>query len=420
MSILTVGLNHATAPVQLREQVSIPNERIPVVLSELRAVGGVHESAVLSTCNRTELYCAGDGLDAARVVTRWSEISAIPRDRLQPSLYELWDRDAVQHLLRVASGLDSMVLGEPQILGQIKLAYQNARESGNVGRLLERLFQHTFAVAKQVRTDTGIGVNSLSVAAAAVQLAKRIFADLADHSVLLIGAGDTIETAARHLYDCGARKLTVANRTVARAESLATRFRGKPISLTDIPAHLAGADIIISSTASPLPILGKGAIERALTARKHRPMFIVDLAVPRDVEPEVANLDDVYLYSVDDLQAVVADNLQSRQDAARQADAVIIGHVEAFTEWQRSLEAVSPITELRDRAAEVGAELTEQALRQLAAGGDPAKVVRRLAHRLSNRLLHQPTVALRRAAADGDVEALRAARRVLGLDSKEN
>ncbi|MGD8558940.1 MAG: glutamyl-tRNA reductase, partial [Gammaproteobacteria bacterium] len=302
MSILAFGINHKTAPVEIRERVAFEPGKICHALKDLVAQPAVNEAAIISTCNRTEVYCGLERNDLAMMVNWVRQYHQLGERDIQPYIYAHPDHDAVRHVLRVASGLDSMVLGEPQILGQMKDAYTAASEAGTLGSLLDRLFQYTFAVAKQVRTDTQIGASPVSVAFAAVSLSKQIFSDLNNHTALLIGAGETIELAARHLHESGIGRMIIANRTIERAHNLASEFNAYAISLPDIPGHLAEADIVISSTASPLPILGKGSVESALKIRKHRPMLMIDIAVPRDIESEVDSLDDVYLYTVDDMQ----------------------------------------------------------------------------------------------------------------------
>ncbi len=416
MKLLAVGLNHKTAPIEVRERLTFGPDIIAGALRDLKGRQGVHEAVVLSTCNRTELYCAvADG--GEETVRAWlGGFHGIESDRLNPYLYAHAERDAIVHLLRVASGLDSMVLGEPQILGQVKTAFQTAADCAATGKLLCRLFQHAFAVAKTVRTDTAIGSSPVSVAFAAVSLARQIFSELSRQTALLIGAGETIELAARHLHQNGIGRIVVANRTVERAHELAAQFDGFAIALTEIGNHLAEADIVISSTASPLPVLGKGAVERALKARRHRPMFMVDIAVPRDIEPEVASLNDVYLYTVDDLQGVIDEGLRSRQEAAVQAEEIIAFHAEEFMAWVRSLDAAGLIQDYRQRAEQLRDEVLERAQRQLEAGKSPAEVLSFLAHTLTNKLLHAPSTRLRQAARDGDAEILEAANELFQLE----
>jgi glutamyl-tRNA reductase len=409
VSLLALGLNHKTAPVDIRERVSFGPD---IVVGALRSVvdqAGLAEAAILSTCNRTEVYCAGDALDPGQVRQWVSRFHGLDAALVNPYLYEHRERDAVGHLFRVASGLDSMILGEPQILGQVKTAFQTALDAGAVGKQLGRLFQCTFAVAKQVRTDTAIGSSPVSVAFAAVTLARQIFADLSTQTALLIGAGETVELAARHLHQHGIGRMIVANRTVERAHALAAEFDGYAIALTEIHAHLPEADIVISSTASPLPILGKGTVESALKKRRHRPVFMVDIAVPRDIEPEVAALEDVYLYTVDDLEAVIQENLRSRQEAAEQAKEIVEAHVVEFMGWLRSLDALSVIQDFRARSEAIRDEVLDKAARQLAAGKPADEVLRFLAHTLTNKLLHTPSAQLRAAGSTGQTQLLEAA-----------
>jgi glutamyl-tRNA reductase len=320
-------------------------------------------------------------------------------------------------MLRVASGLDSLVLGEPQILGQMKTAFSAANEAGTTGKILNRLFQHTFKSAKQVRTDTAIGSSPVSVAFAAVSLGKQIFGELSGKTVLLIGAGETIELAARHLHEQGIGRMIIANRTVEKAHHLAEEFGGYAISLTEISDHLAEADIVISSTASPLPILGKGAVESALKSRRHQPMFMVDIAVPRDIEAEVDDLDDVYLYTVDDLQEVIQENMKSRQDAAKQAEEIIDSQVVHFMEWIESQDSVSTIRAFRAQADRLKAEMLEKSQKMLAAGEDPKHILEVMAHQLTNKLIHSPCNQLRNATSEERPPLLEATRTLFNLDN---
>ena len=415
MALLAVGLNHRTAPLPVRERVAFSREDLPLVLRDLTANTRVSEAAILSTCNRTELVCRIDDPDAD-VVARWfREYHRLQPQDIDPYLYRHPDQRAVRHLLRVASGLDSMILGEPQILGQIKDAYFTACEAGTVGKHLNKLFEHTFSVAKQVRTDTAIGASPVSVAFAAVSLARQIFSSLSEHTALLIGAGATIELAARHLKENGIGRLIIANRTLTRAEMLVNEVQGKAITLEEIPSHLAQADIVISSTASPLPILGKGAVESAIRARRHRPILMVDIAVPRDIEPEVGELNDVYLYTVDDLQEIIDEGLQSRQQAALQAEDIIDTESTRFMGWLRSLEAVSTIRAFRDSIEAVREEELRKAERMLRRGESAEEVIAQVTRALCNKLAHTPTVQLRRAGFEGREDLLRTARELLDI-----
>jgi glutamyl-tRNA reductase len=421
MTILTLGLNHKTAPVDIRERLSFGPDIIVGALRTLMEQTPITEAAILSTCNRTELYCAGEDGDCEAEIRDWlGRFHGVEPQLFAPHLYLYRDRESVRHLLRVASGLDSMVLGEPQILGQVKLAFQTACDSGSTGRMLGRLFQHCFSVAKQVRTDTAIGSSPVSVAFAAVSLARQIFSELSQQTALLIGAGETIELAARHLHQHGVGRIIVANRTVERAHKVAAQFDGYAIALTELANHLPEADIVVSSTASPVPVLGKGVVERALKKRRHRPVFMVDIAVPRDIEPEVGELADVYLYTVDDLQGVVDEGMRSRRQASEQAMEIVDLHTEDFMAWVRSLDAVSLIQDYRARAERTRDEMVQRARRQLAAGRPAEEVIAQLAHTLTNKLLHSPSVRLRRAGREGRDELLNAANELFQLQKEQD
>lgn len=415
MQLLSLGINHETAPVEVRERAAFALEELPGALEDIRARRAANEATILSTCNRTELYCRLDDQDWRQTLEWFCSYHGLTPEAVQPYLYRHTGEQAVAHAFRVAAGLDSMVLGEPQILGQLKQAFTTAHKAGATGKILNRLFQHSFAVAKQVRTDTAIGASAVSVAFAAVTLAKRIFTDLAEQTVLVIGAGETAELAARHLHEQGIGHMIVANRSVERAQGLATQFRAEAISLPELPERLAEADIVISSTASPLPILGKGAVESALKTRRHRPMFLVDLAVPRDIEAEVAKLDDAYLYTVDDLRQVVEENMQSRRAAAREAERIIAVQVTDFMRWLHSLEAVPTIRALRSQSEALRDAELARARRALVRGADPQEVVAELARSLTNKLTHAPSAALREATRDQDRGLLEAARRLFRL-----
>ncbi|BAW81179.1 glutamyl-tRNA reductase [Candidatus Nitrosoglobus terrae] len=416
MQLLALGVNHKTASVAVREQITFTPENLPSALAELVHHSDAKEAAILSTCNRTELYC-GCMPGREEIIIEWlRQYHHIEPKTLKSCLYTHPDQLAVRHLLRVASGLDSMILGEPQILGQIKTAYHYALEAGTVGRILGRLFQHTFYVAKQIRTDTAIGTSPVSIAFAAVSLAKQIFGNLEATTAFLIGAGETIELAARHLFTNGIGRIIVANRSLEKAHQLASQFNGYAIPLAEMPKHLPEADIVISSTASQLPILGKGAVERALRIRKRRPIFMVDIAVPRDIEPEVGELQDIYLYNVDDLQEVVQESLQSRQEAAKQAEEIIDAQVENFMEWIRAQNAIPIICAVRDQANQLCKDALEKARRRMASGDDPNEILAILAHNLTNKLLHIPSRQLRTLSATGDKTALEAALKIFDIN----
>jgi glutamyl-tRNA reductase len=415
MRLLAFGINHHTAPVNIREKAAFSPESLGSALREVHASGAAEEVTILSTCNRTEVYC-GLGTDHDRRVVEWfCDYHRLASNEVEPYLYRHPDESAVRHVFRVASGLDSMILGEPQILGQMKDAFAHAHKAGVTGKVLNRLFQQTFAVAKQVRTDTAIGASAVSVASAAVTLARQIFSDLSEQTVLLIGAGEMIELCARHLREQKVRHMIVANRTLDRAQVLAAEFGAEAISLDELPTRLADADIVISSTASTLPILGKGAVESTLKARRHRPMFLVDIAVPRDIEPEVAELSDVYLYTVDDLKEVVQENLESRREAAREAEGIIDTQVSDFMLWARSLDAVPTIRALREEAERLREQEVERARARLKRGDDPHEVLEHLARALTNKFTHAPSDALTRAGHEADRDLLDAARRLFNL-----
>ncbi|MDH5435763.1 MAG: glutamyl-tRNA reductase [Gammaproteobacteria bacterium] len=418
MSLLAVSINHNTAPVEIREKVSFASEKMDQALNELRAYPDVNEAAILSTCNRTEVYCDINNNNHNALVQWFSQYHQIDEREIEPYIFMHPDQEAVRHVLRVACGLDSMILGEPQILGQLKDAYSIASKAGTLGIFLNRLFQYSFSVAKRVRTDTAIGGSPVSVAFAAVSLAKQIFSDMTGRTALLIGAGETIELTARHLKESGIEKMIVANRTIERARLLAEEFNARAITLSDMPEHLVEADIVISSTASQLPILGKGAVERAIKQRKHRPIFMVDIAVPRDIEPEVGAMHDVYLYSVDDLKEIINESMKSRQEAAIQAEEIIDLEVMNFMNWLQSLEAVSLVKNYRENAEAIRLDILDKAKRKLANGENAEQVLEELANQLTNKLVHQPSVQIKQASYEGRHDLLEAARILLNLDDE--
>ena len=399
MSLYTLGLNHHTAPLAVRERVAFSPDALGHALRDLLARPKVKEAAILSTCNRTEVYVHGA---EPQPVARWlEEFHKVPADSLAPYLYTLPRERAVTHAFRVASGLDSMVIGEPQILGQMKQAVRHAESAGSLGLVLNRLFQRTFAVAKDVRTQTDIGSASISMAAAAVKLAGRIFPALSEQRMLLIGAGDMIDLTATHFGAKKPRSITIANRTLERGRELATRFGAEAITLNEMPERLHEFDIVVTSTASTLPILGKGLLERVIKARRHAPICIVDLAVPRDVEPEAAELGDVFLYSVDDLAEIVKDNLQIRQEAVREAEEMIATQAGSFLRWLEGRSVVPTITALHGHHEELRAAELDRVRKLLASGMSPEQALDLLARGLTNKFLHAPTQALSQA---GDAE----------------
>lgn len=402
MQLYTIGVNHTTAPIAIRENVAFNNETLPQALADL-ARHNVAEVAILSTCNRTEIYVQSI---RPEVVIDWlANYHRLAADQLMPYTYTLSSHEAVKHAFRVASGLDSMVLGEAQILGQFKQSVKIAQDAGTLGTMLHKLFQRTFEVAKEVRTNTDIGGSSISMAAAAVKLAQRIFGDLSGQRVLFIGAGEMIELCADHFAAQKPKKITVANRTLERGEQLADKIRGQGLNvqailLNDLPERFHEFDIVITSTASQLPIVGLGMVERAIKTRKHRPMFMVDLAVPRDIEPEVSALDDVFLYTVDDLAQVVSEGLGNRKEAAIDAEMIVNSRVEHFMQWLKQREAVPTIKALRDQVDSMRKAEVEKSLKLLQKGEPPEKVLEHLSHALTNKFLHGPSHALNNTEGD--------------------
>ena len=418
MPLIALGLNHLTAPVSLREQVAFDEDAASAALRELASEPGIEEAMILSTCNRTELY-VGVAEGAEDIPQVWlNRHHHLTPGKLDEFLYRHEERDAVRHVFRVATGLDSMVLGEPQILGEVKDAYQQARLAHALKAPMDRLLQHTFAVAKRVRTDTRIGAHTVSVAFTAVRLAEQVFTDLEQACILLIGAGDTIELAARHLTERHARRLIVANRTLETAQDLAGRYGGYAVALADLPQHLAEADIVISSTAARQPIVTRAMVGQAMASRRRKPMFMVDIAVPRDIEESVAELPDVYLYGIDDLRQVIDDNRRSRETAAREADAIIDLQVDRYMAWRRALTTKNPALDMRQHAEVYRDEVLGKARAMLAHGKSPDEALAFLANTLTNKLLHHPSARLREAALSGDLDLLHAAGRLYGLDSE--
>ena len=429
MQLLTIGINHLTAPLALRERVAVPSDQLPEALCALltRFGDALPEAAILSTCNRTEIYAA-TARPLAEVgalhdeLGRWlAEQRGVGAAELAPHWYRHAEADSVRHAYRVASGLDSMVLGEPQIAGQMKEAAREADAVGALGTHLHQLFQRTFAVAKTVRTTTAIGAASVSMAAAAVRLAERIFERIADQHVLFIGAGDMIELAATHFAARRPASITVANRTLARGAELATRLASGSIAaramlLSELPAEFARFDIVVSCTASSLPLVGLGMVERAIKARRHKPVFMVDLAVPRDIEPEVGRLDDVFLYTVDDLGKMVASGLAHRQDAVAAAEAIIAAEVAQFMRWRDGRGTVPAIRDLHARGEAFRVAELERARRRLARGDDPDAVLEALAQGITNKFLHGPTQLLHDAPDDVRAHLLEYLPRLFGGD----
>jgi glutamyl-tRNA reductase len=415
--IFTLGINHHSAPLAIRERVAFHAEKLHQALADLTHNRPVSEVAILSTCNRTEIYCAAETPD---IVIDWlAQYHQVERSEIAPYLYTHDQPEAIRHAFRVASGLDSMVIGEPQILGQMKDAVRIAEESGTLGTHLHKLFQRSFSVAKEVRSTTAIGANIVSMAAAGVHLAERIFESIAGQRILFIGAGEMIELCAAHFCAEQPKQVTIANRTLERGRALAERYNGTAIRLDELGEHMAQHDIVVSCTASPLPIIGLGMVERAVKVRRHRPMFMIDLAVPRDIEEEVGELDDVFLYSVDDLAQVVESGLESRQAAVVDAEAIIASRVTDFINWLQARDTVPVIRSLRDAAERMRRHEIEHAAKQLAKGEAPEKVLEHLSHRLTNKLLHAPTQALNLAEGVERAELQAAAARLFHLHSGE-
>ncbi len=416
MSLVALGLNHTTASVEMRERVAIAPDAMPDALRDALGDTAMGEITVLSTCNRLELYAWGS--ENGESLVQWLEhYCGLEKGTLGEHCYLYQDEEAVAHMMRVAGGLDSLVLGEPQILGQMKSAFAVGQQAGTVGTGLHSVFQQVFSIAKRIRTETAIGENPVSVAYAAVSLARQIFSDLKKDTALLIGAGETIELVAQHLREQGIAKVIVANRTLERAQLLAEQFAAEAILLSDIPDYLHKADIVISSTASQLPLLGKGAVESALKRRKHKPMFMVDIAVPRDIEVEVSELEDVYLYSVDDLRDVIEESKRSRQEAAQNALEIVREGVENFVAERRALDSVEIIKAYRTKAEQLRDEELNKALRALQQGKHPEQVLNQLARSLTNKLLHSPTAQLRQAGAQGRHEVMDWSKELFQLDS---
>jgi glutamyl-tRNA reductase len=417
MPLIALGVNHQTAPVEVREKVAVGDAEMAETLRQLQQLDGVDEAALVSTCNRTEIYARVDDGRIAAVVEWLARRNGLSAEALATYVYTHQGDAAVRHLFRVATGLDSLVLGEPQILGQVKDAWQQARGAGSLRTPLDRLFQQSFAVAKRVRTDTRIGAHPVSVAYAGVRLVRQVFAELDRATVLLVGAGDTIELAAKHLVNAEAKRLLIANRTLEHAQALASRVGGYALPLSEIERHLPEADVVISATAAREPVLRAAAVRDALKARKQKPMFLLDLAVPRDIEPVVAELPNAYLYTVDDLEQVISESKASRQAAAEQAEAIIDLAVEHFGAWWRAQGQQDSLRALRRAAEHAKTDALAKARERLAAGEPAEAVMERLAHQLTNQLLHAPSAALRQAALDGDTATLAAAAKLFPADA---
>lgn len=398
--LLALGVSHKTAPIDIRERLAFSQETIPNALKTLANQVPIDEVALLSTCNRTEFYCSASKLSLSKqLLTWWQEYLAASFD-VKPYLYVFSGENAVKHLMRVASGLDSMVLGEPQILGQLKTAYLTASQTGVVGKRLARLFQTSFSVAKRVRTTTSIAIHPVSVAYAAVILAKQIFSDLSQATILLMGAGENIELTIQHLVAKQAKKFIIVNRTVAHAEALVTRYGGKALPLEELATGLAEADIVMSAMAADKPILTQTILTRAFSGCKRRPILMVDLGVPRNIDPNIGNNEDIYLYTIDDLTGIVTENLKNRQLAAVEAESVIDKASHLYMRWTRSQQHNHTLRALRAKSDKIKNDALTIALRQLEKGKDPKAVMTQLAHQLTQKLMHQPTLGLRKVSTE--------------------
>lgn len=414
MQLTAVGLNHQTAPLSIREKLAFAAAALPKAVRNLARSNAATEAVILSTCNRTELYCVGDSEE----IIRWlADYHSLPIEEIRPYLYALDMQETVRHAFRVACGLDSMVLGEPQILGQIKDAVRVAQEQESMGKKLNALFQKTFSVAKEVRTDTAVGENSVSMASASVKLAEQIFSDIGDLNVLFIGAGEMIELVATYFAAKSPRLMTVANRTLARAQELCDKLgvNAEPCLLSDLPAILHDYDVVVSSTASQLPIVGKGMVERALKQRQSMPLFMLDLAVPRDIEAEVGDLNDAYLYTVDDMVNIVQSGKEARQKAAAAAETLVSEKVAEFVRQQQGRQSVPLIKALRDEGEKARKQVLENAMKQLAKGATAEEVLERLSVQLTNKLLHSPTQTLNKAGEE-DKDLVHAVAQIYHLD----
>jgi glutamyl-tRNA reductase len=415
MALVTLGLSHHRAPVEARERVAFTETDLPNALQRLRALPGISEAAILSTCNRTEIIAVTAIEEESRVLEWWRRERQVPEGYIEKYLYTHRDIGSVTHSLRVASGLDSLVVGEPQILGQMKQTFTIASEVRALGPVLGRLFQHAFAVAKLVRSQTEIGAHPVSVAYAALQMARRIFTDLHSQTALLIGAGEMIQLVGRHLQQHGVGRIVIANRSLERAEKLARELHGYAISLNDLTSYLGDADLVVSSTAARGYIIDREAMQRAAQTRRRKPVFMIDLAVPRDIDPRIADIEDIYLYSIDDLRGVIAENLKRREDAARQAEVLVQTQAEEFSRWLESRDSASTIQAIRAHARASRDEVLEKARRRLASGEPAEEVLAFVADTLSNKILHAPSQALRRADAVEQALLLNAARRLFDL-----
>jgi glutamyl-tRNA reductase len=415
MRLQILGLNHNTAPIEIREQVVFAGEEVSRAIVHLRDMDGVDEAVLLSTCNRTEFYVMTSDAGRERLQA-WLHDERNLDPAFSNTLFTFDSDDAIRHIFRVACGLDSMILGEPQILGQLKDAFRDAQQAGTVGKHLSRLFQHTFSVAKKVRTDTEIGSNPVSVASAAVNLAQQFFAGFGQHTALLVGAGVTIELVAKHLVKKNIGRLFIANRDVEKALRLASKHGGYAVPLSELEGTLPEADILITSTASPEPVILHDQVQAAMKTRKHKPIFAVDIAVPRDIEAEVAELSDVYLYTIDDLQKVIQDGQTSREAAAVDANRILDDEIARYLNIERAKQVSPVITALREHGETIRDGVLREAQRRLDKGVDSREVIEFATASLMKKLLHKPSVRLREAGEASEIEVIKATRTLFGID----
>jgi len=408
MDLLIVGINHHTAPIALREKIAFTSSQLAQALTALKASAGLQELAILSTCNRTEIYAVHANKEPETIIQWLAEYHQLPVETLSDSIYTYWGHSSIKHIMRVAAGLDSMILGEPQILGQMKDCFSHAQHHQVMGAELNRLCQNTYHVAKHIRSTTAIGQNPTSVASTSVVLAAQLFADITECNALLVGAGETIGLVARHLKNAGVRKLVIANRTLANAQQLAAELDASATDLSDIPAQLVQADIVISATGSAIPVVNKASVAQALKLRRHKPIFMVDLAVPRDIDPEVDSLSDIYLYSIDDLQKIISANLSGRQAAALEAEVIIEQAVRDFQRQHKSRQAVDMLKRFRQRHERIKTAELNKALQRLSKGDAAADVLTSLANQLTNKFIHTPSIQLKQASAEGREDMLSA------------
>ncbi len=420
MKLFVLGVNHKTAPVDIREKISFSKEQVQDALAQLKNKGAENEVIILSTCNRTEIYCNLKSISSTFIRQWLHQFFSLKENSIDEYLYEFSDLEAIKHVMRVASGLNSLVLGEPQVFGQVKNAYNTAVKENSIHQKLDCLFQHIFKTVKQIRTNTSIGSSPVSIAFSAVALSEHFFGRLEKQTALLIGAGDTIELVARHLHEHGIGKLIIANRSLDKAHKITAELNGYAINLEEIPDHLCEADMIISATGASKPILHKSMIKKALKQRKNKPMFIVDIAVPRDVEATISELNNVYLYSVDDLTEIINENKQSRKNAALEAEEIVLTQASNFmAKYQATIQASPLIQEFRDQANQLKEKSIHDALHQLSKGENANEVIKKLANQLTNKLLHTPTTNLHKAGLSGHQHVIESAQAIL-LDNENN